>query len=129
MLGTFVLSSGYFDAYYKKAEAVREVVRGEFTQVFEQVDALVAPVSPHTAFKIGEQVGDPLAMYKEDILTVPLNIAGIPGISVPCGFVNGLPVGLQIMANHFKESSLFAVAEAYQRATTHHQSFPNPKKP
>lgn len=129
MLGTHVLSSGYFDAYYKKAEAVREVVRGEFTQVFEQVDALVAPVSPHTAFKIGEQVGDPLAMYKEDILTVPLNIAGIPGISVPCGFVNGLPVGLQIMANHFKESSLFAVAEAYQRATTHHQSFPNPKKP
>ena len=125
MLGTHVLSSGYFDAYYKKAEAVREVVRNEFTQVFTQVDALVAPVSPHTAFKIGEQVGDPLAMYKEDILTVPLNIAGIPGISIPCGMANQLPVGLQIMANHFDEASIFKVATAYQRATSHHEDFPN----
>jgi aspartyl-tRNA(Asn)/glutamyl-tRNA(Gln) amidotransferase subunit A len=124
MLGTHVLSSGYFDAYYKKAEAVRQVVRDEFTEVFKQVDALAAPVSPHTAFKIGEQVGDPLAMYKEDILTVPLNIAGIPGISVPCGFVSGLPVGLQIMAKHFDESNLFKVAAAYQRATDHHTKFP-----
>ncbi|CAN5157149.1 Asp-tRNA(Asn)/Glu-tRNA(Gln) amidotransferase subunit GatA [soil metagenome] len=126
MLGTHVLSSGYFDAYYKKAEAVRGVVREEFSKMFEQVDALVAPVSPHTAFKIGEQVGDPLAMYKEDILTVPLNIAGIPGVSVPCGQVAGLPVGLQIMTNHFDEVALLKVADAYQRATSHHQAFPNP---
>jgi len=125
MLGTHVLSSGYYDAYYKKAEAVRQVVTQEFKDAFKQVDILVAPVSPHVAFKIGEQVNDPLAMYKEDILTVPLNISGIPGLSVPCGFYKGLPVGLQIMANHFQESTMLKTAAAYQDATIFHQQSPN----
>ena len=125
ILGTHVLSSGYYDAYYKKAEAVRQVVSHEFDEAFTKVDVLVAPVSPHTAFKIGDQVNDPLAMYKEDILTVPLNIAGIPGMSVPCGFVHNLPVGLQIMAGRFQEGTMLKAAEAYQRVTTHHQQSPN----
>lgn len=124
MLGTHVLSSGYYDAYYKKAEAVRAVVAKEFTDAFKKVDALVAPVSPHYAFKIGEQVDNPLAMYKEDILTVPLNIAGIPGMSVPCGQVNGLPVGLQIMTDRFQEGTMLQVGAAFQEATSHHQAFP-----
>jgi aspartyl-tRNA(Asn)/glutamyl-tRNA(Gln) amidotransferase subunit A len=125
MLGTHVLSSGYYDAYYKKAEAVRQVISEEFADAFTKVDALVAPVSPHVAFKIGDQVNDPLAMYKEDILTVPLNVAGIPGMSIPCGFYKGLPVGLQIMAGRFQETTMLKVAAAYQEETIHHQQRPN----
>ena len=125
MLGTHVLSSGYYDAYYKKAEAVRQVVIKQFADAFKTVDVLVAPVSPHPAFKIGEQVDNPLAMYKEDILTVPLNIAGTPGMAVPCGFVNNLPVGLQIMAARFDETTMFKVAAAYQSITNHHLQAPS----
>jgi len=125
MLGTHVLSSGYYDAYYKKAEAVRQVVMQEFRSAFAKVDVLVAPVSPHVPFKIGDQVNDPLAMYKEDVLTVPLNIAGNPGMSVPCGFCENLPVGLQIMADHFQEEKMLKVAAAYQHATQFHQQRPN----
>lgn len=127
ILGTHVLSAGYYDAYYKKAEAVRQKVMAEFADAFTKVDALVAPVSPHTAFKIGEQIDNPLAMYKEDVLTVPLNIAGIPGMSVPCGLADGLPVGLQIMAGRFDESTMFKVAAAYQATTPHHLAFPDIK--
>jgi aspartyl-tRNA(Asn)/glutamyl-tRNA(Gln) amidotransferase subunit A len=125
MLGTHVLSSGYYDAYYKKAEGVRAVVSEEFTQIFKQVDVLAAPVSPHTAFKIGEQVNDPLAMYKEDILTVPVNIAGLPGMSVPCGSANGMPTGLQLIADRFQEAKLLQVGAAYQSLTNHHLERPN----
>jgi aspartyl-tRNA(Asn)/glutamyl-tRNA(Gln) amidotransferase subunit A len=124
IMGTHVLSAGYYDAYYKKAEAVRAVVSAEFNQVFQEVDLLIAPVSPHTAFKIGEQVDDPLAMYKEDILTVPVNIGGVPGISIPCGQVDGLPVGLQLIAARFQEATLLNAAAAYQSVTNHHQQFP-----
>jgi aspartyl-tRNA(Asn)/glutamyl-tRNA(Gln) amidotransferase subunit A len=120
MLGTYVLSAGYYDAYYVQAERLRREVAEQFDEVFEDVDIMLAPVSPHTAFKIGERIGDPLAMYMEDILTVPLNIAGIPGMSVPCGFVDGLPVGLQIMAGRFREEVILKVGAAYQTVTEHH---------
>jgi aspartyl-tRNA(Asn)/glutamyl-tRNA(Gln) amidotransferase subunit A len=125
MLGTHVLSAGYYDAYYKKAQAVRGVVTDEFKAAFTKVDAMVAPVSPHVAFKIGDQVNDPLAMYKEDILTVPVNITGLPGMSIPCGFYKGLPVGLQIIADHFQESTMLKVASVYQDITIYHQQRPN----
>lgn len=120
MLGTHVLSAGYYDAYYNQAEKVRALVTEQFAEVFKKVDVLAAPVSPHPAFKIGEKVNDPLAMYKEDILTVPVNISGTPGMSVPCGFVDKLPVGLQLIAGRFTEEKLLQVAAAYQTITDHH---------
>jgi aspartyl-tRNA(Asn)/glutamyl-tRNA(Gln) amidotransferase subunit A len=123
MLGSYVLSAGHFDAYYQQAEAVRQTVQSQFAEVFETVDVLLAPVSPHTAFKVGEKISDPLAMYKEDILTVPLNIGGIPGMSIPCGLVNNLPVGLQIMAARGDEVTMFRTARAYQLITDFHQQF------
>ncbi len=124
MLGTHVLSSGYYDAYYKKAEAVRAVVAAEFAEIFTKVDVLAAPVSPHPAFPIGKQVNDPLAMYKEDVLAAPLNIGGVPGLSVPCGFVDGLPVGLQLITARFEEARLLQVAAAYQALSEHHTLYP-----
>jgi aspartyl-tRNA(Asn)/glutamyl-tRNA(Gln) amidotransferase subunit A len=120
MLGTHVLSSGYYDEYYAKAEKVRALVAQEFAHVFTQVDVLAAPVSVHTAFKVGDKINDPLSLYKEDLLTVPLNIAGIPGMSVPCGLVNGLPVGLQLMTDRFDEATLLNVGAAFEQATSHH---------
>ena len=125
MLGTHVLSSGYYDAYYLRAEKARAEVMAEFAKAFEGVDFLAAPVSPGVAFKIGEKINDPLAMYKEDLLTVPLNIAGIPGMSVPCGFLEGLPVGLQLMAARKDESTILKVGSAYQQVTTHHLQTPS----
>jgi len=125
MLGNHVLSSGYYDAYYTKAEKVRTLVRNEFDTIFTEVDALLAPVSPHTAFPVGEKVNDPLAMYKEDILTVPGNIGGVPAISIPCGFVDGLPVGLQCIGKRFNEKMLFAIGSAYQSVTNYHLEKPN----
>jgi aspartyl-tRNA(Asn)/glutamyl-tRNA(Gln) amidotransferase subunit A len=124
MLGSYVLSAGHFDAYYQQAEAVRQTVQQQFAEVFETVDILMAPVSPHPAFKIGEKINDPLAMYKEDILTVPLNIGGIPGLSVPCGSIHNLPVGLQIMAARNDEVTLLRAARAYQLITDFHTEFP-----
>jgi aspartyl-tRNA(Asn)/glutamyl-tRNA(Gln) amidotransferase subunit A len=123
MLGTHVLSSGYYDAYYNKGEAVRVAVADEFAEVFKTVDVIVAPVSPHTAFKVGA-ISDPLTMYKEDVLTVPVNIAGLPGMSVPCGLVDGLPVGLQIIGARFNEASVLTFGAAYQSATSHHLNKP-----
>lgn len=124
MLGTHVLSSGYYDAYYKKAERARAAVAAEFAQIFTQVDVLATPVSPHLPFKIGENINNPLAMYKEDILTVPLNIAGIAGMSLPCGLTRDLPVGLQLMSARFKEGNLFRVGAAFQETTEHHRQLP-----
>ena len=120
MLGTHVLSSGYYDAYYNQAQKMRESVTAEFKKALQSVDILAGPVSPHPAFRIDENMNDPLALYKEDVLTVPLNIAGLPGLSVPCGFLNGLPVGLQLIAGAFKEATLLRTAHAFQSTTDAH---------
>ena len=117
MLGTYALSSGYYDAYYLKAQRARTLIRQDFDRVFQDVDALVTPTSPVTAFKIGEKTGDPVQMYLIDVCTLPVNIAGLPGLSVPCGFSNGLPVGMQFIGPHFSEETLLRTARAYEAAT------------
>jgi aspartyl-tRNA(Asn)/glutamyl-tRNA(Gln) amidotransferase subunit A len=118
MLGTYVLSAGYYDAYYLKAQKVRALIARDYAQAFEQVDAIVGPVSPLPAFKLGEKIDDPTSMYLADIYTVTGDLAGIPCMSVPCGnTAEGLPVGLQILANHFNESGMFRLAGAYEQAT------------
>jgi aspartyl-tRNA(Asn)/glutamyl-tRNA(Gln) amidotransferase subunit A len=124
MLGTYALSAGYYDAYYKRAQQVRTLVAGDFTQAFEQVDVIVGPTSPTVAFPIGEKIDDPLAMYLNDVYTVPANLAGVPGISILCGFADGLPVGLQILGKHFDEATVLRVAHAYQQATDWHLEHP-----
>ena len=106
MLGTYALSTGYYDAYYLKAQQARTLIRQDFDQVFREVDALITPTSPVTAFKIGEKVGDPVQMYLIDACTLPVNIAGLPGLSIPCGFSDGLPVGMQFIGPHFSEETL-----------------------
>jgi aspartyl-tRNA(Asn)/glutamyl-tRNA(Gln) amidotransferase subunit A len=117
MLGTYTLSAGYYEAYYRKAQQVRALIAQDFTNVFEEVDAIVAPVSPFPAFKIGEKIGDPLAMYLSDVYTLTADLAGVPAMSVPCGeSAEGLPVGLQIFTKHFDEATMFRVAYNYERA-------------
>jgi len=119
MLGTYVLSSGYYDAYYLKAQRVRALVAQDYAQAFAQVDAIVGPVSPFPAFRLGEKVDDPTAMYLSDIYTVTGSLAGIPCMSVPCGkTADGLPVGLQVLANHFSETTMFRVADAFERVSS-----------
>jgi aspartyl-tRNA(Asn)/glutamyl-tRNA(Gln) amidotransferase subunit A len=119
MLGTYVLSAGYYDAYYKKAQQVRTLIARDFSRAFEQVDAIVAPVSPFPAFKIGEKVEDPLAMYLSDVYTLTGDLAGVPCMSVPCGqSPEGLPIGLQIFTRHFDEATMFRVAYAYEQSTS-----------
>ena len=117
MLGTYALSAGYYDAYYVQAQRVRTLIRREFEQVFTRFDAVVMPTSPTVAFKLGEKTADPLQMYLNDILTIPANIAGIPGISVPAGMSDGLPVGLQIMGPALSEETMLRIAYAYEQAT------------
>lgn len=125
MLGTFALSSGYYDAYYKKAQQVRTLIKNDFENVFKKYDVIIGPTAPSTAFKIGEKIDDPLTMYANDILTIPVNLAGVPGISVPCGFgANGLPLGLQIIGKHFDESTVYRVAHAFEQATNYHKQKP-----
>ncbi|ALC83923.1 MULTISPECIES: Asp-tRNA(Asn)/Glu-tRNA(Gln) amidotransferase subunit GatA [Bacillus] len=124
MLGTFALSSGYYDAYYKKAQKVRTLIKKDFEDVFENYDVIIGPTTPTPAFKIGEKTSDPLTMYANDILTIPVNLAGVPGISVPCGFTNGLPLGLQIIGKHFDEKTVYRVAHAFEQATDHHKAKP-----
>ena len=117
MIGTYALSSGYYDAYYARALKVRTLIKRDYELAFQKVDALLAPVTPTPPFKIAEKVDDPLAMYLSDIYTVTANLAGIPALSVPCGFTsNGLPVGLQILGNHFQESKILRLAHSYSRA-------------
>jgi len=118
MIGTYALSSGYYDAYYLKAQKVRTVIRREFDAAFEKYDALVAPVTPTPAFKIGEKTADPFEMYLNDVFTLPVNIAGLPGLSVPAGFVDGLPVGLQVIGKPFDEATVLRVARAYEQTAT-----------
>jgi aspartyl-tRNA(Asn)/glutamyl-tRNA(Gln) amidotransferase subunit A len=124
MLGTFALSSGYYDAYYKKAQQVRTLIKKDFDDVLSTFDVIIGPTAPTTAFKIGEKTKDPLTMYANDILTIPVNLAGVPAISIPCGLSNGLPVGLQIIGKHFDESTVYRVAYAFEQATEHHQAKP-----
>jgi aspartyl-tRNA(Asn)/glutamyl-tRNA(Gln) amidotransferase subunit A len=124
MLGTYALSAGYYDAYYLKAQKVRTLIRREFDAAFQKCDALVTAVSPTPAFKLGEKTADPLQMYLSDICTIPVNIAGIPAISVPCGFADDLPVGLHIMAKPFDEPTILRVAYAYEQATEWHKARP-----
>jgi len=124
MLGTYALSSGYYDAYYLKAQKVRTLIKQDFDKVFESYDLIVGPTAPTTAFKLGEQVDDPLTMYLNDILTIPVSLAGIPAISVPCGLANGLPVGLQLIARPFDESTLLRAAHAFEQHTDYHKAEP-----
>jgi len=116
MLGTYVLSSGYYDAYYSKGQKVRRLIREDFDKVFAGVDCLITPTSPTTAFAFGEKVEDPLTMYLSDAFTVSANLSGIPGISVPCGRdANNLPIGLQVLGKHFDEATLFRVASFIEK--------------
>ncbi|ALS74687.1 aspartyl/glutamyl-tRNA amidotransferase subunit A [Planococcus rifietoensis] len=124
MLGTYALSSGYYDAYYKKAQKVRTLIKQDFDKAFENFDVIVGPTTPTPAFKIGEIIDDPLTMYANDILTIPVNLAGVPAISVPCGFENGLPLGLQIIGNYFDEETVYRVADAFEQATEFHKEIP-----
>jgi aspartyl-tRNA(Asn)/glutamyl-tRNA(Gln) amidotransferase subunit A len=124
MVGTYALSAGYYDAYYLKAQQVRTVIRREFDAAFERCDLLVTPTAPGPAFRIGEKTADPVAMYLNDVFTLPVNIAGLPGISVPCGHVDGLPAGLQFIAKPFDEPTLLRAAHAYERATDWHTALP-----
>ncbi|MEK6205138.1 MAG: Asp-tRNA(Asn)/Glu-tRNA(Gln) amidotransferase subunit GatA [Amylibacter sp.] len=125
MLGTYALSAGYYDAYYGQAQKVRTLIKADFENVFSKVDAIAAPVAPTTAFKIGRHGDDPLAMYLEDVFTLPANLAGIPGLAFPVGFDNeGLPIGMQLMGKHFDESILFKLAYAFQQQTNWHLQEP-----
>jgi aspartyl-tRNA(Asn)/glutamyl-tRNA(Gln) amidotransferase subunit A len=125
MLGTYVLSAGYYDAYYLKAQQVRTLIRHDFERVLAEVDAIVMPTSPTAAFRLGERVSDPLQMYLADVFTVAANLAGIPALNVPCGFTSArLPVGLQLIGRPFDESTLFRIGHAYEQATEWHQIEP-----
>jgi len=125
MLGTYVLSAGYYDAYYRKAQQVRTLIKAGFDRAFEEYDALLTPTSPTPAFMIGEKVKDPLQMYLSDIFTIPVNLAGLPGISIPCGFSSGgLPIGLQIIGKHFDEEKILRVAHTFEQRTDYHLKHP-----
>jgi aspartyl-tRNA(Asn)/glutamyl-tRNA(Gln) amidotransferase subunit A len=124
MTGAYVLSAGYYDAYYLKAQQVRQLISREFAAAFTQADVLVGPTSPTPAFKIGDKVDDPITMYLNDIYTIGANLAGLPAMSIPCGLLDGLPLGLQLIGPHFAESRLLSVAHAYQQATDWHRRLP-----
>ena len=126
MLGTYALSAGYYDAYYLKAQKVRTLIKQDFESAFEKVDVLVCPTAPTTAFKAGEKTADPLSMYLSDLMTIPVNLAGLPGLSLPCGFDdNGLPIGIQLIGNVLREDQLFQVAYAYEQSTPWHERKPH----
>ena len=120
ILGTFVLSTGYYDAYYLKAQKVRTLIKQDFENALGKCDVLASPVAPYPAFKMGEKLDDPLQMYLADIFTISANLAGIPAMSIPCGFTEGLPVGLQLMGKHFDETNLIAVGHKFQQTTDFH---------
>ncbi|WP_456300380.1 Asp-tRNA(Asn)/Glu-tRNA(Gln) amidotransferase subunit GatA [Tepidibacter mesophilus] len=117
MIGTYALSAGYYDAYYKKALKVRTLIKKDFVDAFEDVDVIIAPTAPNVAFNIGEKTSDPMAMYMEDACTIPSCLAGVPGMSIPCGFKNGLPIGMQIIGNYFDEATMLKVAHAFESVT------------
>jgi aspartyl-tRNA(Asn)/glutamyl-tRNA(Gln) amidotransferase subunit A len=124
MVGTYALSAGFYDAYYVKAQKVRRLIKDDFTRAFQDVDVIMGPTSPHTAFKLGAKTTDPVAMYLEDIYTIAVNLAGLPGMSIPAGLVGGLPIGLQIVGRDFDEARLLNIAHQFQRVTDWHQKTP-----
>ena len=124
MIGAYVLSHGYYEAYYLQAQRIRRLIANDFVEAFKSCDVIMGPTSPSTAFKLGEKAADPVQMYLSDIYTIAVNLAGLPGMSVPCGFAGGLPVGLQLIGNYFAEAQLLNVAHRYQQATDWHQRRP-----
>jgi aspartyl-tRNA(Asn)/glutamyl-tRNA(Gln) amidotransferase subunit A len=124
MIGAYVLSHGYYDAYYLQAQRIRRLIANDFVEAFKSCDIIMGPTSPSTAFKLGEKAADPVQMYLSDIYTIAVNLAGLPGMSVPCGFAGGLPVGLQLIGNYFAEAKLLNAAHRYQQATDWHQRRP-----
>jgi aspartyl-tRNA(Asn)/glutamyl-tRNA(Gln) amidotransferase subunit A len=124
MTGTYVLSAGYFDAYYLKAQKVRRLITDDFRSAFEKVDLLIGPTTPTPAFAIGAKIDDPVTMYLNDIYTIGANLAGLPGLSLPCGQVEGLPMGLQLIGPHFSEGRLLNAAHRFQQATLWHAQTP-----
>ncbi len=124
MIGTYALSSGYYDAYYMKAQKVRRLIGEDFNRTFAAVDLILTPVTPTVAFKLGEKIKDPVTMYKSDIYTIPVNLAGLPALSMPAGFSGGLPLGVQLIGNHFDEARLLTVAHAFQKQTDWHTHTP-----
>jgi aspartyl-tRNA(Asn)/glutamyl-tRNA(Gln) amidotransferase subunit A len=126
MLGTYALSAGYYDAYYLKAQRVRTLLKKDFDEIFKSCDAIITPTAPTTAFKIGEKIQDPLQMYLSDIYTISVNLAGLPALSLPCGFdTKELPIGMQIIGNHFDESIILNIAYAYEQSTEWHKRKPH----
>ncbi|MCU7258615.1 amidase family protein, partial [Pseudomonas aeruginosa] len=122
-LGTFALSSGYYDAFYKKSQKVRTLIKNDFDKIFEKYDIVVGPTAPTTAFDLGDEIDDPLTMYANDLLTTPVNLAGLPGISVPCGQSNGRPIGLQFIGKPFDEKTLYRVAYQYETQFNLHDAY------
>lgn len=121
MIGTYVLSAGYYDAYYLKAHKIRRLISQDFTEAFKEVDIILSPTTPTPAFKLGEKLDDPVSMYLSDIYTIPVNLAGLPAISIPAGFIDGLPIGLQLISHFFEEAKLLNVAHQYQTVTDWHK--------
>ncbi len=124
MIGTYALSAGYYDAYYLKALKVRTLIKNDFDKAFAKCDILLSPTSPSVAFKVGEKTADPLSMYLSDIATIPVNLAGLPALSLNCGFVDGLPVGLQLIGRAFEEGTLLRTAFTYEQNTEWHKQKP-----
>ena len=124
LTGTYALSVGYFDAYYLKAQKLRRLIQQDFLAAFDAVDLILAPVTPDIAFKRGELSDDPVAMYQQDIFTIPASLAGLPAMSIPCGFSAGMPLGLQLIGRHFAERDLLQTAACFQRETQWHQQHP-----
>jgi aspartyl-tRNA(Asn)/glutamyl-tRNA(Gln) amidotransferase subunit A len=125
LIGAYVLSHGYYDAYYLQAQRIRRLIADDFVEAFKACDVIMGPTSPSTAFKLGEKAADPVQMYLSDIYTIAVNLAGLPGMSIPCGFAGGLPVGLQVIGNYFAEARLLDVAHRYQTATDWHRRTPD----
>ena len=125
LIGTYALSTGYYDAYYLKAQKIRTIISKEFQNAFKEVDVIIGPTAPDCAFKLGEKLNDPIAMYLSDIFTVSTNLAGLPAISIPMGFKNKLPLGLQIIGNHFDESKILSLSNHYQNLTDWHMQKPD----
>ena len=125
MVGAFALSSGYYEAYYRKAQQIRWLISQDFANAFTQVDYILGPTTPSPAFKLGEKAGDQVAMYLQDIYTIAVNLAGLPAISVPAGFTKGLPIGMQLIGRHLDEGGLLNVAHQYQLVTDWHNRSPN----
>jgi aspartyl-tRNA(Asn)/glutamyl-tRNA(Gln) amidotransferase subunit A len=124
LMGTYALSAGYYDAYYIKAQKIRRLISEDFKKTLEDVDVIMGPVAPTTAFGIGEKMGNPIEMYLSDIYTIAINLAGLPAMSIPAGFAEGKPVGLQVIGNYFAEDRLLNIAHQYQQVTDWHQRTP-----